>query len=324
MLTYILFFVGLVILVKGADLLVDGASSLARRMRVSDISIGLTIVAFGTSMPEMVVSVLASIKGNTDIAIGNVLGSNIFNILLILGLSALLCPLITQRNTVWKEIPLSLLAAVIVGITANDQWIDGAASSELNRIDGLVYLAFFIIFLYYTYGISQVTGDEASMASSGARPHGVGRSVFYVVLGLAGLVFGGKWIVEGAVQFARVLGVSESLIGLTIVAAGTSLPELATSLVAARKGQMDIAIGNVVGSNIFNIFFILGTSAVLAPLPFAPASQVDILMTIFASLLLFMLMFVGKRHTVERWQGVLMLLFYVGYVGYLISRQIAG
>ncbi|MCO6485233.1 MAG: calcium/sodium antiporter [Saprospiraceae bacterium] len=324
MLTYILFFVGLVILVKGADLLVDGASSLARRMRVSDISIGLTIVAFGTSMPEMVVSVLASIKGNTDIAIGNVLGSNIFNILLILGLSALLCPLVTQRNTVWKEIPLSLLAAVIVGITANDQWIDGAASSELNRIDGLVYLAFFIIFLYYTYGISQVTGDAASMASSGARSHSVGRSVLFVFLGLAGLVFGGKWIVEGAVQFARVLGVSESLIGLTIVAAGTSLPELATSLVAARKGQMDIAIGNVVGSNIFNIFFILGTSAVLAPLPFAPASQLDILMTIFASLLLFMLMFVGKRHTVERWQGGLMLLFYVGYVGFLVSRQMAG
>lgn len=321
MLTYILFFIGLVILVKGADLLVDGASSLARRMRVSDISIGLTIVAFGTSMPEMVVSVLASIKGNTDIAIGNVLGSNIFNILLILGLSALLCPLVTQRNTVWKEIPLSLLAAVIVGITANDQWIDGAASSELNRIDGLVYLAFFIIFLYYTYGISQVTGDAASMASSGVISHSVGRSVLFVFLGLAGLVFGGQWIVEGAVQFARVLGVSESLIGLTIVAAGTSLPELATSLVAARKGQMDIAIGNVVGSNIFNIFFILGTSAVLAPLPFAPASQLDILMTIFASLLLFMLMFVGKRHTVERWQGVLMLLFYVGYVGYLVSRQ---
>lgn len=316
MVTTVLFFIGLVLLVKGADWLVDGAGSVARRLEVSEISIGLTIVAFGTSMPEFVVSMFASVNGNTEIAIGNVLGSNIFNILLILGLSALITPLTTQENTVWKEVPLSLLAAILVGLAANDMLIDGASSSALTRIDGLLFLAFFIIFLYYTYGISKVTGDAGPAEAHG--PQSLGKSALFILLGLAGLVFGGKWIVEGAVAFARNLGVSESLIGLTIVAAGTSLPELATSLVAARKKQMDIAIGNVVGSNIFNIFFILGSSAVVAPLPFQDSSNGDILMTVFASLLLFVLLFLGKRHIIERWQGALMVACFIAYVGFLI------
>ena len=317
MVTTVLFFIGLVLLVKGADWLVDGASSIARRLEVSEISIGLTIVAFGTSMPELVVNLFASVNGNTEIAIGNVLGSNIFNILLILGLSALITPLTTQENTVWKEVPLSLLAAIIVGVAANDILIDGAASSALTRIDGMVFICFFIIFLYYTYGIAKVTGDAGGNGGS-QESVSLGKSALFILLGLAGLVFGGKWIVEGAVAFARNLGVSESLIGLTIVAAGTSLPELATSVVAARKGQMDIAIGNVVGSNIFNIFFILGTSALVAPLPFQATSNGDILMTVFASLLLFVLLFLGRRHIVERWQGGLMVACYIAYVGFLI------
>jgi len=320
MITTLLFVLGLVFLVKGADLLVDGAAAIARKFNVSNISIGLTIVAFGTSMPELIVNVYASISGNTEIAIGNVLGSNIFNILLILGLSAVVTPLVTQKNTVWKEIPFSLLAAILVGVMANDVWFDGAESSMLSRIDGIVFLAFFIIFILYTFGIAKITPHEKEEPKEEVN-FSMLKSVLFILLGLAGLVFGGKWIVDGAVVFAESLGVSQSLIGLTIVAAGTSLPELATSIVAAYKKQMDIAIGNVVGSNIFNIFFILGTSAVISPLPFFESSNTDILMTVFASLLLFVLIFIGKKHTVQRWQGALMLLSYIAYVGYLIYSK---
>ncbi len=320
MITTLLFILGLVFLIKGADFLVDGAAAIARKFNVSNISIGLTIVAFGTSMPELIVNVYASVSGNTEIAIGNVLGSNIFNILLILGLSAVITPLVTKKNTVWKEIPLSLLAAVLVGVMANDILIDGTETSMLSRIDGIVFLAFFAIFLFYTFGIAKVTPQEKEEQHVDEK-FSMLKSIVFIVLGLAGLVFGGKWIVDGAVVFAESLGVSQSLIGLTIVAAGTSLPELATSAVAAYKKQMDIAIGNVVGSNIFNVFFILGTSAVISPLPFLESSNTDILMTVFASLLLFVLIFIGKKHTVQRWQGALMLLSYVAYVAFLIYSK---
>lgn len=319
MISFLLFIAGLVFLVKGADFLVSGSASIAKRFNVSNISIGLTVVAFGTSMPEFVVSLLASTSGNTDIAIGNVLGSNIFNILFILGLSAMITPLTTLKNTVWKEIPFSLLAAIIVGLMANDIFIDGSAASAITRIDGLVLICFFIIFLYYTFGISKVMGDN-TQGQGEVKIHPLWKSSLFILLGLAGLIFGGKWIVDGAVEFATALGVSESLIGLTIVAAGTSLPELATSAVAAYRKQMDIAIGNVVGSNIFNIFWILGFSAVVSPLPFRNEQNPDILMTVFASLLLLVLLFVGKRHVIQRWQGVAMLLSYVAYVGYLIAN----
>jgi cation:H+ antiporter len=319
MLVYILFFVGLIILVKGADFLVDGAASIAKGFNVSNISIGLTVVAFGTSMPEFVVSVMASINGNTEIAIGNILGSNIFNILFIIGLSAIIMPLTTLRNTVWKEIPMSLLAALLVGIMANDIFIDKAGASFLSRIDGLVLICFFIIFLYYTFGIAKASGDD-SPSDGQVKILPLWKSTLFILLGLAGLIFGGKWMVDGAVKFANSMGVSESLIGLTIVAVGTSLPELATSVVAAYKKQMDIAIGNVVGSNIFNIFWILGISAVVSPLPFQSTSNTDIFMTIFASLLLFVLLFIGKRHIIQRWQGAAMFISYVAYVGYLIAN----
>lgn len=318
MITYLLFIAGFFLLIKGADILVDGASSLAHKLRISTIVIGLTIVAFGTSAPEFIVNIFASAQGNTEIAIGNILGSNIANILLILGISAIIYPLVTKKNTVWKEIPLSLLAALIMGVLANDRLIDGDAFSGLTRIDGIVLLGFFIIFLYYTFGISQATGDTPDID---IRQMSHTKSVAFIIGGLVGLVIGGKWIVDGAVKIAELFNVSQSLIGLTIVAVGTSLPELATSAVAAYKKQTDIAVGNVVGSNIFNIFWILGMSALIRPLPFDNHSNPDILMTILASVILFAIMFIGQKRTIERWQGVLMIMIYIGYIGFLLQSK---
>jgi cation:H+ antiporter len=318
MLTYILFVIGFVLLISGANILVEGSASIAKKLNISSIVIGLTIVAFGTSAPEFIVNIFASIQGNTEIAIGNIIGSNIANILLILGVSSIIYPLATKENTVWKEIPLSLLAAILLGVMVNDTLIDGGTFSGLTRIDGIVFLSFFIIFLYYTFGISKVSGENTDLE---IKEMSYMKSSLYVAGGLLGLIFGGKWIVDGAIKIAEGFNVSQSLIGLTVVAIGTSLPELATSAIAAYKKQSDIAIGNVVGSNILNIFWILGFSSVINPLPFSKDSSIDIIMTIVSSLILFLIMFVGKKHTVERWQGVIMIIIYIGYVAYLIGTK---
>ena len=317
---YLLLLVGFVILIKGADLLVEGASSGAKRLGIPPIVIGLTIVAFGTSMPELIVNIFASTRGNTDIAIGNILGSNIANILLILGISATIYPLAVKRSTTWKEIPLSLLAAVLVAFMANDAIIDGGTFSALTRIDGLVLLSFFIIFLYYIYGLSQSALVEN--AEAGIHKRTLPIALLMTFSGLICLTLGGKWVVDSAIAIAKTLGISESLIGLTIVAIGTSLPELATSAVAAYKKNADIAVGNIVGSNIFNIFWILGISATITPLPFAPILLRDIFMTILASLLLFIFMFIGKKHLLERWQGVGFILIYLAYIALLVTQEL--
>ncbi len=315
MITLILFIVGFALLIKGADLLVDGSSSVAKKMNISNIVIGLTIVAFGTSAPEFVVNVFASAEGNSGIAIGNILGSNIANILLILGVASMIYPISAKKNTVLKEIPFSLLAALVVGLTANDILVDGSLNSAITRTDGMIFICFFIIFLYYTFGITKSTED---IVEGEIKDYSYGKSAILIILGLAGLMIGGKWIVDGAVMIAEHFEVSQSLIGLTVVAVGTSLPELATSAVAAYKRQSDIAIGNAVGSNIFNIFWVLGVSAIIKPLPFYEKSNADILMTIIASMLLFIFMYIGKKHTLSRAQGFLMLLIYVGYLVFLI------
>ncbi len=316
MLSQILFLLGFVALIKGADLLVAGASSLASRFHISGLVIGLTVVAFGTSTPELFVNILASARGNTDIAIGNVLGSNIANILLILGISAILYPLSVSHGTVRKEIPFSLLAAIVLGFMANDQLIDGNETSRLTRIDGLVFLAFFSIFLYYAFTIARnVEGLDAQVP---IQPRGLASSISRMVAGLIGLTLGARWIIDGAVDLARSFGMSESLVGLTIVAVGTSLPELATSAVAAYKKNVDIAVGNVVGSNIFNIFFVLGISSIIRPLPFQTRSNVDIGVVVFSSLLLFFTMFTGKKHSLDRWEGAVFLGLYVVYVAAVV------
>ena len=318
MLTYCLFVIGFFILIKGAGLLVDGASAIADKFKISPLVIGLTIVAFGTSAPELAVNIFASAAGSSEIAIGNIIGSNIANILLILGVSALIYPLTSKKNTVWKEIPLCLLAAVVVGLMANDFLIDGASFSGLSRIDGLVLLSFFIIFIYYSFGIAK---QQESPDDCEIKNLNLVKSIFYIVIGLIGLVVGGNWIVSGAIKLASGFGISESLIGLTVVAIGTSLPELATSAIAAYKKQTDIAIGNVVGSNIFNIFWILGISSVIRPLPFNPANNIDFLIMIIATVILFIIMFIGKKRIIERWQGIAMISIYVAYTLFLIVTR---
>jgi cation:H+ antiporter len=314
MITIVLFIVGILLLIKGADFLVDAAVAIARRLKVSYLVIGLTVVAFGTSAPELFVNLIASIRGNTAIAVGNILGSNISNILLILGVAAVIHPLAVTRQTIWREIPFSLLAVVVLGFVANDRLIDGGVDSVVSRIDGLVLLSFLTVFLYYLFAITnQSDGFEEVIV---AKDYGLGRAAFMVVLGLACMLLGGKWIVEGAVSIAARLGLSESVVGLSMVAVGTSLPELATSVVAAYKKRADIAVGNVVGSNIFNIFMVLGVSAVVRPLPFETANNLDVGMVVFSGLLLFLFMFSGKKGRVDRWEGGLALMIYVGYLSF--------
>lgn len=321
MLLYLLFVIGFVLLIKGADWLVDGASALAKRFNISDLVIGLTIVSFGTSAPELFVNVYSSYVGNTGITIGNILGSNIANILLILGVSSLIFPLAVQKNTTWKEIPFSLLAAIMVGIMAADYYLDGIPVSAITRSEGLVLLSFFIIFMYYIFETSKSEQQENSKnISDETNNHNqpIYKSILFILLGLTGLSLGGKWIVDGAVSIATTLGVSQSLIGLTIIAVGTSLPELATSAIAAYKKNADIAVGNVVGSNIFNVFWILGVSSIINNIPFDQKNFIDIGITIFASLLLFLFMFIGKKHILQRWQGILFLLLYITYIVFLV------
>ncbi len=310
---YVLMPVGFVLVIKGADLFVNAASAVARRLGVSDLAIGLTVVAFGTSLPELAVNVTASIQGDTGITIGNIIGSNIANILLILGISGLVFPLAVTQGTTWKEIPLSLLAAVLVGIMANDRFIDQSPASVLTRIDGLVLLCFFVIFLYYSVTIARrVEGIESGLPQEAAS---LGKAVLSMGLGFIALIVGSKWVVDGAVKLALSLGVSETAVGLTIVAVGTSLPELATSVMAAYRKNPDIAVGNVVGSNIFNIFFILSASALIRPVPFAPRTNIDIGVLLVASSLLFLWMFTGKRRTLDRWESGVFLVLYAGYLG---------
>ena len=316
---YALLIIGIILIVKGADFLVNGASIIARRLNISDLVIGLTVVAFGTSMPELFVNIVASFNGNTGIAIGNVLGSNIANILLILGISALIYPLSVSRGMVWREIPFSLLAVVVLAVLANDHLIDGLAYSDISRSDGLTFLMFFVIFLYYSASIARAeVRSENNMPVGPSK--GIMQAVFLVIGGLVGLSLGGKWIVDGAVHIAMESGMSEAFLGLTIVAVGTSLPELATSAMAAYRKNVEIAVGNVVGSNIFNIFFVLGISAVIKPLPFQTASNMDIGMVVLASLILFIAMFTGRRRSLDRWEGALLITGYAVYLGFLITR----
>lgn len=309
---------GFVCLVYGSDWLVDGASALARRFRISDLVIGLTIVAFGTSAPELVVSVISAVQGNADIAVANVVGSNIFNILVILGVAGMIYPLTVTKSTIWKEIPFSLFAAVLLGLLAFDRFF-GVNTESISRRDAIVLLLFFAVFLYYMFGlIRQQRGDGENVFPE--HSHSVWVSIGMIVAGLGGLVFGGQLVVSGAVTIARLFQVSDSLIGLTIVAAGTSLPELATSVQAARKKKDDIAVGNIIGSNIFNIFLILGVAGLVHPLAIQSSTLVDIVVAGAATVLLFVLMFIGRKEMIQRSQGALLFVLYLVYLAYVIIR----
>ncbi|MFC0264460.1 calcium/sodium antiporter [Fontibacter flavus] len=307
---------GLVLLVKGADWLVDGASVLAKKNKVSDLAIGLTIVAFGTSAPELVVNVVAASEGYSDIVFGNIIGSNNFNLFVILGIAGIITPLYVQSSTVWKEIPFSFLAALFLLFLVNNYFF--GSSGLLSRYDAALLLVFFIAFLVY---VATQLKTDPNIEVVVAKDYTTLKIWVLIFAGLGGLVLGGKLVVDNAVAMAQSLGVSEKIIGLTIVAAGTSLPELATSVVAAMKRNADIAIGNIVGSNIFNIFLILGVSGLIRPLNFQSSFNTDIYLIMGGTLFLFLAMFIGKKHRLDRWQAFVLLSFYLLYTGYLVGLE---
>ena len=309
---------GLLLILIGANGLTDGAASVAKRFRIPSIVIGLTIVAFGTSAPELAVSVSSALKGSADIAIGNVVGSNIFNTLMIVGCSALFAPIVITRNTLRKEIPLCILSSIALLICANDILLNHATENVISITDGLLLLCFFAIFMGYTFAIASSANNESQDEEIRQLP--MGRSILYIIGGLAGLIFGGQWFVEGASNIARSLGVSESIIGLTLVAGGTSLPELATSIVAALKKNPEIAIGNVIGSNLFNIFFVLGCSASITPLTLSDITNFDLWVLVGSGILLWLFGLFFAKRTITRIEGGIMILCYIAYTTALILK----
>ncbi|MBE6289830.1 MAG: calcium/sodium antiporter [Bacteroidaceae bacterium] len=306
---------GLVLILLGANYLTDGASSLAKRFKISDLVIGLTVVAFGTSAPELAVSLSSAIKGSADIAIGNVVGSNMFNTLMIVGCTAFFAPIVVTRNTLLKEIPLCILASVALLAISNDMLLDKQPLDVVSRTDGFLLLLFFIIFMVYTFSIARQHGDEEAEE---VKQIPLWLSLIYIIGGLAALVFGGNIFVDGATGIARSLGVSESVIGLTLVAGGTSLPELATSVVAALKKNPEMAIGNVVGSNLFNIFLVLGASATITPLNLIGITNFDLLSLVIASVILWFFGVFYKKRTITRVEGTILVVCYIAYTATLI------
>ena len=311
----LLFIVGLALILSGANALTDGASSIAKRMKVSELVIGLTIVAFGTSAPELAVSAISAIKGNGDIALGNVVGSNLFNTLMIIGCTVLVRPLKVSRLLIKKEIPLCILASFVLILLCADA-TEGCVAGGLSRTDGLVLLCFMAIFLSHTFSIA--AGEEQNAAESGIKEMPLWRAILFSIGGLLFLIAGGESFVRGASGLARALGASESLIAVTIVAGGTSLPELATSVVAALKGRSEMAVGNVVGSNLFNIFLILGLSSTISPIKLAGIGAIDLGMVLLSSIVLWFVGVFYKERTITRVEGALMIALYVAYTLYLI------
>lgn len=309
---------GFVLLVKGADWLVDGASAIARRFGISDLVIGLTVVAFGTSMPEFVVNMVSVAEGSTDLAITNILGSNIINTFVILGVTALIWPVTSQKRSRQYDIPLSILACAMVYVFVRYN-VPSEQEPGITRLGGIILLVLFIWFLTNTFRHAKEHPEEAE---NEAKPLGVGLAVLFLFAGLAGLVVGGEMIVKSAVQIATNLGVSEAVIGLTVVALGTSLPELATSAMAAFKHNCDIALGNVIGSNIFNVFFVLGTSAVIRPLPAYTGIQLDAWTAVIGSLLVWIFVMSNKKRQIKRWGGAVLLLVYAAFLTYRLLPYI--
>lgn len=312
----LLLILGFAMLIKGADWLVDGGAALARKYRVPELAIGLTIIAFGTSMPEMVVNVFSAYNGHADIVYGNILGSNIFNLLAILGIAGLISPLIVQASTVWKEIPLSLVAVVMLYILSNSIFTQ---NELLTRWDGIILLVMFAGFLYYVF--RQLKKENIASVEK-HKERTTFKIILFLVLGLILLVLGGRLVVSNSVKIAEFFGISQTIIGLTIVAAGTSLPELATSVVAALKKNNDIAVGNIIGSNIFNIFFVLGLSALIRPIEFNFKFNFEMYLLSFGTILVFIAMFLGKKRQLDRWEAGILFLMYVGYTILLINQQI--
>ena len=318
----LLLVIGLATLLGGAEFLIRGASSISKSLGIPAIVIGLAIVAFGTSTPELIVNVFSAISGDTGLAVGTIVGGNIANVFLILGISSLIAELNVKRNTVWREIPFAILSGFIIFLMGFDWFFDQSAGGVISRVDGFILLAFFALFVYYTYELFLKGEDDVGVAEeSDVAIYSRNKSLILMVGGFICLFLGGKLLVDQAEVLALNAGLSSALVGLTIVAVGTSLPELATTLVATRKGHHDIAIGTIIGSNIFNIFFVLGLTAVIHPLPIPPETRIDIFVCLLSTIFLFLAMFIGKKFKLERWQGALFLFGYVVYTIYLIYRK---
>lgn len=311
---------GLVLILVGANMLTDGASAVARRMGVSDLVVGLTIVAFGTSAPELVISVISSAQGSAALAVGNVVGSNLFNILMIIGVTAIVRPILVQRNVLTMEIPMVILSSILLLVLGNASVLDDGAVNEVSRVNGILLLIFFIIFLRYTFATAKKEKEHVVEGEQDAKKMPLWRSVVYIIVGLGGLVFGGDRFVDGATGIASTLGVSDAVIGLTIVAAGTSLPELATSIVAALKGKPGLAVGNVIGSNIFNVLMVLGVASVVRPLPFGTIGNFDLLTLLGASVAFWLFGWYFKDRTITRVEGSILTAGYIAYIAILLSR----
>jgi len=331
MIVYIfLFLIALFIVIKSANFLVDGASKIAFLLGVSPFFIGLTIVAFGTSAPELVVSIISSLKGSTSLAFGNIIGSNIFNIAVILALSAIISPLPIYSNTVWKEIPFSFAGAMVVFILGLNKIVDKYNLNqlflkekdpigEITLSKGLILLIFFIIFLYYTFGIAKNKTKELDLDDN-IKNLSIKKSIFYLAIGFIGLIIGSRLLVQNAINLAVLLKISEKIIGLTLVAISTSIPEVATSLVAAFKRNSDIAVGNIIGSNIFNTFFILGITSLIKPIPIYFNDLFDLFVMVIVTVILFLSYFIFHKKVLDRWEGIILTSIYLIYFIYLIKK----
>jgi cation:H+ antiporter len=317
MVSVLLLLVGLALLIKAADLLVDGASAVARRFGVPSLIIGLTVVSFGTSLPEMLVTMVSGLRGNSDLAIANVIGSNIANVLLVLGVAAIIRPLPVHDSTVVSEIPFSLAAALLVGFLANAQLLSSLQLLSISRFDGVLLLFFFCMFMMY---VLKVTRESGHLGARDTPSLSMARASTYIALGIVGLYFGGEWVVDGAVGLAQRLGINDAIIGLTIIAIGTSSPELVASSVAAFRNEADIAVGNVVGSNIFNLLWVLGATATVVELPFEAVSNLDLVMVIVSSTLIILALVVSRNNTIMRLHGGIFVASYVGYLVYVVLR----
>ena len=313
----LLLIVGLGLILAGANFLTDGSAALAQRFRVPEFIIGLTVVAVGTSTPELVVSVLSAIGGQSDVAIGNVVGSNIFNVFVILGVCALIRPVPLTSGNIRRDIPFGVLVSLLLLALAQDSLLCKGAADRIGRLDGAAMLALYILLMWYT--IRKTKRPEATAPTEGSKaPMAAWLTAVMIVGGLAGLVFGGEMFLRSATSIARSLGVSESVIAITLVAGGTSLPELASSLVSLFKGKAEMALGNVIGSNIANILLILGVSATIHPLSMGGITVWDLLMVLLSSVVVFLAAFTFKRKAIDRWEGALFVAIYAVYIWYLI------
>ena len=315
----ILLIVGLVLILVGANYLTDGSAALARRFNISEFIVGLTIVAIGTSTPELVVSVISALHGSGDMAIGNVTGSNLFNGLLILGITTLIRPVPLTSDNIKKDIPLGILASIVLLVVCCDVLLGSDLRNNIGRDEGIILLLLFVIFISYT--IFSAKAPEVEEAAEEQKPMSIWLMLIMIVGGLAALVFGGNLFQTSAVEVARALGVSESMIAITLLAGGTSLPELAASAVSAVKGKAEMAMGNVLGSNISNIFLVLGASATITPLSLGGITMVDLLTVLGASILLWITAFSFKRNKIDRPEAVILIVAYIAYIWYMVTHQ---